>query len=187
VSHRHHEPLAGEEQFVGPTEVTDARAIEDACRFRASVWSQTGALADRAFDQGRWRDDFEEVSRHWVITRAGEVVAAARLSVHDRLEGVPESEEYLLAGLRLPGRIASPGRVVVAPSAQRRGLASQLLEEQDRAAVEAGAAYAVRQASPDMCRLLTRRGWRDVAASCMDPRFPGVTFRVMYRTYDRVR
>lgn len=180
-----HVPLDRKRQFSEPIEITDARAIEHVCRFRAFVWSQTGGLADGSFGDGRWRDEFDEISRHWVITRAGDLVAAARLSIHDRLEDVPEAEEYLAAGLALAGRIASPGRVVVSPSAQRCGLATQLLDVQDEAALEAGAAHALRQASPGMCRLLTRRGWRDVAAARTDPRFPGVSFRVMLRDYGR--
>ena len=92
---------------------------------------------------------------------------------------MPEAEEYEAAGLQLAGRIAAPARVVVAAAARRHGLAGQLLDAQDAAARAAGCAYAVRQSSPAMGRLLARRGWRDVGPAGIDERFPGVRFEVM--------
>lgn len=165
--------------FVGPREVSDASSIEEICRLRATVWRKTGDISDRAFADGRWRDAFDDVSRHWVVTRNDEIVAAARLSLHDRLAQVPEADEYLAAGMRLDGVIAAPARVVVCPSARRRGLAGELLDAQEQAALRAGATHAVRQASPAMCRLLGRRGWRHVGAAKSDARFPNVTFQIM--------
>jgi hypothetical protein len=46
----------------------------------------------------------------------------------------------------------------------------------DSAAVEAGAAYGVLQASPELRRVLKPLGWRDVAPAGPDPRFPRVAF-----------
>jgi GNAT superfamily N-acetyltransferase len=174
----------GETALAGPTIVTDARTIEAICRFRESVWRETGALSSGAFRGGGWRDEFDDISRHWIFTFGSRIVAAARLSLHDRLAKVPEAEEYLRAGLRLEGVIAAPARMVVCRSMRRRGLASTLVDVQHEAAIEAGAAYGVRQASPSMCRLLTRRGWRRVAAASPDPRFPGVEFEIMVRRFE---
>lgn len=179
--HSHDEAL----RVTGPIEITDESRIDEICRLRAEVWRATGDAAQGAFPQGEWRDELDDPggSRHWVILRDDEIVAAARVSVHDRLDAVPEAEEYITAGLRLNGRIAAPARVVVSPAARRYGLASRLLDVQDSAAIEAGAAHGVRQASPGMRRLLIGRGWRDVAPAGADPRFPGVAFQVMMRSY----
>ncbi len=166
--------------FRGPERVTDAPTLEAIYRLRASVWRETGDIAQAAFRDGRWSDEHDPAALHWAIRDAGgELVAAARLSVHERLADVPEAEEYTTAGLGLEGRIAAPARVVVAASARRHGLAGQLLDAQDAAARAAGCAYAVRQSSPAMSRLLMRRGWRDVGPAGLDDRFPGVRFEVM--------
>lgn len=160
--------------------MTDASTLDAIYRLRAAVWRETGDLAQAAFGDGRWSDEHDPASLHWVVRDgAGELVAAARLSVHERLADVPEAEEYTAAGLRLDGRIAAPARVVVAAAARRRGLAEQLLDEQDEAARAAGCAFAVRQSSPAMTRLLRRRGWRDAGPAGRDERFPGVRFEVM--------
>ncbi len=165
--------------FSGPERVTDGATLDAIYRLRASVWRETGDIATAAFRDGRWSDEHDPVSTHWVVRDADELVAAARLSVHERLADVPEAEEYTAVGLQVQGRIAAPARVVVAAAARRHGLASQLLDAQDAAACEARCTYAVRQSSPAMCRLLERRGWRDAGPAGLDERFPGVRFRVM--------
>jgi GNAT superfamily N-acetyltransferase len=165
--------------FTGPEPVADPPTLEAIYRLRAAVWRETGDIAQAAFGDGRWSDEYDPAAMHWVIRDGEALVAAARLSVHERLADVPEAAEYAAAGLRLEGRIAAPARVVVAAAARRHGLAGQLLDAQDAAARAAGCAYAVRQASPAMSRLLVRRGWRDVGPAGRDERFPGVRFEVM--------
>ena len=165
--------------FGRPERVTDAPTLEAIYRLRAAVWRETGDIAQAAFGDGRWSDEHDPASTHWVIRDADDIVAAARLSVHARLADVPEADEYAAAGLRLEGCIAAPARVVVAASARRHGLAEQLLDAQDEAARSAGCAFAVRQSSPAMSRLLQRRGWRGVGPAGRDVRFPGVCFEVM--------
>ena len=166
--------------FRGPERVADPPTLEAIYRLRAAVWRETGDIAQAAFADGGWSDEHDPASIHWVVRDgAGELVAAARLSVHERLADVPEAAEYVAAGLVLEGRIASPARVVVAAAARRHGLAWQLLDAQDAAAREAGCAFAVRQSSPAMSRLLRRRGWQDAGLAGRDERFPGVRFEVM--------
>src|SRR5262245_18432011 len=37
-------------------------------------------------------DPFDETARHWVAAADGELIGAARLSTHDRLDDVPEAD-----------------------------------------------------------------------------------------------
>jgi len=100
--------------FRGPERAADTPTLEAIYRLRAAVWRETGDVAQAAFADGRWSDEHDAASTHWVIRDGEELVAAARLSVHERLADVPEAEEYAAAGVRLDGRIAAPARVVVA-------------------------------------------------------------------------
>jgi GNAT superfamily N-acetyltransferase len=165
--------------FGGPERVTDTATLGAIYRLRAAVWRETGDIAQAAFRDGAWCDEHDGAATHWVIRDGTGLVAAARLTVHDRLADVPEAEEYVAAGVQVEGRIAAPARVVVAAAARRAGLAGKLLDAQDDAARAAGCAFAVRQASPAMVRLLARRGWRDAGPARRDDRFPGVRFEVM--------
>lgn len=165
--------------YSDPLEVTDGETIEAICRLRAHVWKATGQAAEGAFPNGGWRDPHDSGCAHWIIRdRHDRLVAAARVTVHDRLEDVLEAEEYLRHGLRLPGPIAAPDRVVVLAEARGNGLARRLLDAQDAFARKAGARHAVRQASPAMVRLLVHRAWRILGPASPDPRFPGVRFQV---------
>jgi hypothetical protein len=145
---------------------------------RASVWIEAGADA-AAFPDGVWTDPLDEKRQHWVVLDGDRIVAGASLSLHPHLEDVGEPEAYWMIEPPDSGLIAAPGRVVVASSHARRGLAQALLDRQDAASRAAGAVLAVRQASPAMRPLLERRGWTFRGAGPADPRFPGVHFSVM--------
>jgi GNAT superfamily N-acetyltransferase len=170
----------------GPMESTDSEIIAEICRFRARVWKETGKLKNNAFGDDGWRDPIDSHCLHWVIrTEDDTLVAAGRLSIHDTLDEVHQAEEYRRYGLDLPGRVASPDRVVVCPSMQGHGLGWQILEVQDKTAVQQGAQHAVRQASPGMVRLLRRRGWNIVGPASSDPRFPGEVFHVAVVSFNQ--
>ena len=169
--------------LVGPTEVTADAYLHRISELRVSIWRERGGLAPDAFPTGRWHDEFDRLARHWVVTRDGRLVAAARLSLHERLEQVPEAFEYLAAGLELAGTIAAPARLVVSTSAAHHGLASRLVAVREEAAAAAGAAHGLCQASPAVCRLLLGRGWDRFGPAPRDPRFPEVTFQIMTCSY----
>lgn len=176
-----------DDQFHGPILVADSQAITEICQLRVRVWRQTGTLAEDAFPDGQWRDAIDETCKHWCVTRNGEIVAAARWSLHASLEDLSECAQYARHDVTLTGPISQPARVVVCPTARGRGLrglASKLLDVQDAESRRAGARYAVRQAAPGMVPLLRRRGWQIVGPATPDPRFPGVQFQVSLFRYD---
>jgi GNAT superfamily N-acetyltransferase len=164
----------------GPELVSDTATLEAVFRLRAQVWRETGAVSPAAFAEGRWSDEHDAGAMHWVVRDdAGELVAAARLSVHERLDDVPEAEAYAAAGLDLAGPIGAPAHLVIAAAARGRGIFLQLAETQNAAARAAGCPHLVCQAAPTMRRLLARRGWRVIGPAPADDRFPGVGFVVM--------
>lgn len=170
--------------FTPPLEINDPAEIAEICRFRAQVWRGTGQLAADAFSAEGWRDPIDSTCRHWAIRgRDGAIAAAGRLSVHATLDEVHQAEEYRRYGLDCDGPVAAPDRVVVAKAVQGYGLGWQILDVQDEAARQMGALHAVRQASPGMVRLITRRGWQILGPASPDARFPGVTFQVAVKSF----
>lgn len=165
-------------------EVTSPEKLEEIYRFRVQVWKATGQLMAAAFPDQRWHDAIDDSSRHWVIHHAdGWIVATGRLSIHPTLCDVHQAEEYQRYNLEPLGPIAAPDRVVVCPSMQGKGLGHLILDMQDGVARQAGARYAVRQASSQMARLLGRRGWRLIGPASEDNRFAGVQFTVAVLPY----
>jgi hypothetical protein len=166
-------------EYEDAVEVFDAKTVAEICQFRVRVWSAIGHLVEGAFAADGWRDPIDAVCRHWIIRRGdGRLVAAGRLSLHERLEQVHQAQEYLRYGVVANGTVAAPDRVVVCPSAQNEGLGRQILDVQDQASRQSGAVLAVRQASPSMVRLLKHRGWQILGRASADPRFKGVDFYV---------
>ena len=167
--------------FGEPEIVADAPTLEAIYRLRVAVWIATGDASPATFPEGRWSDEHDAGATHRVFRNAGQVVAAGRQSLHDRLADVPEAEAYAAAGLELEGRISAPAHLVVAAAARRHDLARKLADAQHAAARAAGCTFSVCQASPAMRKVLLRRRWQEVGPGPPDARFPGVPFVVMVR------
>ena len=166
------------------TKVDAPATLEEIYKFRARVWDSSKGIAVNAFPTGKWQDQHDATALHWIVTNAdNQMVGAARLSLHERMEDVVEPEQYLRYGVECDGLIAAPDRVVVCPSARRQGIAQRLLDVQNEASVDAGAACALRQASPAMCRLVEKRDWHLLGPASIDPRFPNIVFTVALRAF----
>ena len=166
-------------QFDGPHEVADLATLRDIYRLRAEVWASTGNVAADAFGPDGWHDAWDDAATHWAIfDDCGKVAAAARLTLHARVDDLDEAEVYAAFCPDLPGPVAAPARVVVRRESQGFGLAQRLLTIQEQAARAQGAQWALRQASPQMVPLLRRRGWEILGPGAADPRFPELVFQV---------
>jgi GNAT superfamily N-acetyltransferase len=110
--------------------------VEEIVRLRARVWTAQVPFPLTLEDLA---DPFDRVARHWAILDEDQLVAAARLSIHDRMEDVPEAD--CLHGVfpgSPPGPIAFLSRLVVAPEYRGRGLGRRLDEIRIRFAEQAG-------------------------------------------------
>lgn len=119
----------------------DEELLAKVGRLRIEAWATETA---RAAEQSVWIDEFDRVARHWVVCRDGLPVAAARLSLHQELAAVPDSESYagvLSSPLGTP--IASLNRLVVHPSARGSGLGRRLDLIRLKAAEQLGARVAI--------------------------------------------
>src|SRR5207245_876274 len=103
----------------------DRPLLEKIGRLRVRAWAKFVPAVAAKTDC--WLDKFELAARHWVIYHDGEPVAAARMSVHQQLEGVPDAEVYKgVFAEKLPAPIASFNRLVVHPEFRGRGLPTAL-------------------------------------------------------------
>lgn len=83
-------------------------------RLRVAAWrSRTDYFPDIA----EWQDAYDSIGHHWAVRDNGQIVAAARLTIHDRLADTPSSEIYDgVLPADLAGPIAVMTRLVVARS-----------------------------------------------------------------------
>lgn len=106
-------------------EVTDPQVLEQIYALRVIAWRSKVDVPDGVT---QWVDDIDPLSKHWAVIRGNQVVAAARLSVHQLITEVPDPEGYHGVIDFLPPPIGSMNRLVVHPDFRGRGL-SKLLDQ----------------------------------------------------------
>ena len=161
----------------------DRPLLEKIGRLRVRAWSTV--MPDVASKTDCWLDDFELLARHWCIIHDGEPVAAARMSVHERIEDVPDAEVY--EGVfpePLPAPSASFNRFVTHPEFRGRGFAGSLDEIRVRTAGALGCLSAICETHSGAKRLeqLARIGFREVGmanpySTLHFPSGSGIVFR----------
>lgn len=104
--------------------VNDPAVLGRIFALRVAAWRKR----NRTFpDIGLWTDPFDEGALHWAVQSGqGEVVAAARMTIHDHFQQVPHAEIYPPAVLELTGSVASINRLVVCPTMAGTGLVAAL-------------------------------------------------------------
>lgn len=135
-----------------PSELLSAVGVLRVQAWEASMEQSTGMT--------EWLDRFDATARHWVALEQGRPIAAARMSVHETLEELPDAESY--AGLfpeSLPGPIASLNRLVVHPEARRQGWSRHLDLVRLAAAEKLGCRYAILGTASGPHRVSQLVGW----------------------------
>lgn len=155
-----------------PVEIdpADPLLLEQIGRLRVLAWSTV--MPDAASRTESWLDEFELRARHWCIFHAGKPVAAARLSIHRRIDEVPDAEIFEGVVVDPPAPVASLNRLVIHPEFRGRGWAERLDKVRILAAAAAGCRCAVGETqSPRRVRQLEDAGFR-VVGPCR-PYAPG--------------
>ncbi|GAH10176.1 unnamed protein product, partial [marine sediment metagenome] len=65
-------------------------------------------------------------SQHWIVTTKGKLIGAARLSIHDRLEAIPDIDWFGDDAQNFGLPVVSFNRLVVDQEYRGRGIARQL-------------------------------------------------------------
>lgn len=93
---------------------------------RYQVWREEKADLDGVGSRGRWVEHYDIDAIHFVAVQEDSIVAAARITLHDSPEDLPDNEAYRALRLDLPGPIASFNRLVVRRDYRGKGLSTLL-------------------------------------------------------------
>ncbi len=144
--------------------------LEKIGRLRVLAWREFAPTVP--VRTGCWLDQHESSARHWAIFCGGEPIAAARMSVHQRMDDIPDAEVYagaLPEALEAP--IASFNRLVVHPAHRGKGL-SHVLDKvrMDAVVVEDVASIVVATpAGPKRLTALAALGFRPIGGPRPEP------------------
>lgn len=108
---------------LGYLSTLDKSTLDEIGRLRIVAWEASGERPTMAPTFGDiWLDEHDEHAHHWILRQRGEILAAARMCVHESPEHVPDKEDYVnfYSLLRCP--IASINRLVVHPRLRGNGL-----------------------------------------------------------------
>jgi predicted GNAT family N-acyltransferase len=108
-------------------EITSTDHVPLTYELRYRVWAREAHLSAPVKDKGLIYDEHDSHARHWAIFSQGvDMVAAARLCIHERQDDVPDGSGYSYHGFHLPTPIASINRLVVERSYRKLGIANHL-------------------------------------------------------------
>ena len=110
--------------------------IETSQRLRFEVWSAEG-VALTHLKEHKIHDELDAQAFHWGAFVENDMVASARLTVHQSLNDAPDG--YLFHTIELPTPVANLSRMVVGAQFRRLGVARAIDELRIRRAREMGA------------------------------------------------
>ncbi|MEL4896308.1 GNAT family N-acetyltransferase [Crocosphaera sp. Alani8] len=94
-------------------------------KLRVSVWSYQ--LGRAVFSGEKWCDEHDQHAFHWVVMNdENELIASARLSIHNNIADLPDFNEIQGLITELPKPIAMMSRLVVSPTYQRLGISQKI-------------------------------------------------------------
>lgn len=101
--------------------------IEEIGRLRYLAWKDIEGFNKDFFSQGLWIDDYDKFSHLWIIRYKNQIVATARLSIHNEVNDIPWHDciPQEAKGLINPP-VAMITRLAVHPDFRRRGLSRPL-------------------------------------------------------------
>lgn len=139
-------------------EITGTAHVPATFRLRFDIWNSETELKAVTKASAEIRDAHEDHARHWATFRSGQMIASARMCVHDHLTNSPDSGVF--RGIELDSPVATLNRLVVHASARGLGLAASLDEIRISAALAEGAHTVIGSFPEYRIPALQKRGFR---------------------------
>jgi hypothetical protein len=117
--------MNGNRVNLSPIEVSDPSILLRIYKLRVDSWLSIG-LSQDVFPSGLGKDIHDEHSRHWAIIDGEDILAAARMCIHQSMSEMPSSHIYDGLDFDALPPIASINWLVIHPDARGLGLSSKL-------------------------------------------------------------
>lgn len=119
--------LGGGASLVSIPASDDCESFRAMGQLRYSVWAEEGNLNKGLFPDASWLDDMDRQARsqcrHYGVMVQGQLVAAARLTVHLETDDYRDVKLWRDKGVQIPFPVCDLGRLVVRSEHRRKGYA----------------------------------------------------------------
>lgn len=163
--------------------VSGQQWIQRIAHFRYQVWSELSMIDESLFPGQACLEEIDQLATHLVVMDEDRLVGAARYTQYTDINSTHLGLYYEDSGITPEGVAGVPERVVVDPDVQREGIGLALADAIASLIVERGASFSISECSPEAANMVRKRGGASLGMAPIDPRFPGVRFEWMLRSY----
>jgi predicted GNAT family N-acyltransferase len=108
----------------------DERLLKAVGELRYNAWNGIGMSMNSADSEKVFIDEYDENAHIWVVTnKTGQMVASARVSIHDSIDSIPQVELFNEYRACLKPPIAAFSRLVVSAEYRNQKISNFLVEQ----------------------------------------------------------
>ncbi|AWB68724.1 hypothetical protein C2869_21020 [Saccharobesus litoralis] len=155
------------------------RLIESVGRFRFQQWRTANMNMSNTLKAQTWIEAQDELAWHWLSSVEGQVIASARLSIHNSLSDLPEGELYKGLDDLYPQKIASFNRLIVDEGYRGLGVAANLVQCRIEQAAYLGAKSIALDCPQHRVKAMQQVGFETVKAPQVGTKCPDIMWYPM--------
>ena len=157
--------------------------IEEIGRLRYLAWKDVEGINKDFFSRGLWVDDYDKISHLWIICYKEQIVATARLSIHNGINEIPWNDLIPKEALKLINPpVATISRLCVHPDFRKKGLSRPLDLVRIKEATELKVNAIIAEPILERFNTLEKYGYQHFGYFGNPMELPGVTigFRIKF-------
>lgn len=169
---------SGKVFYIKEVDCKDIEELNRIGKFRYDLWDKETIIDKSLFPGGVWLEELDFSVKHWIAVEkeTNEIVAVARLSIHDTLQETPDGSLWVEKDYNLSGPIGYICKLGCSSSVRGLGIGKRMNEIRMDAARILGANSMIVTASPSNSSILFKLGWKDTGIRVTFPNRPTTEF-----------
>jgi len=188
INDSHLSPLYLPEGFsvkeITPTDINKKQTLDDIGKLQYHVWECSGmnmsSVANDVMDN-IWLDKFDKNAYIWAIYKEKQLVASARLTLHDTISSLPDAYCYSGYEACFPSPIAAFNRLVVLKEFRQLKLSHYLELIRIKKSIELGAKSITLMCPDYRIDSLMKKKFSVLGNIADDPHYPNIKWVLMRR------
>jgi len=169
---------------IAPTDIDKKQILDDIGELQYQVWKNSGmnmsSVANDVMDN-IWLDKFDKNAYIWAIYKEKQLVASARLTIHDSIPSLPDAYCYTEYEACFPSPIAAFNRLVVLKEFRQLKLSHYLELIRIKKSIELGAKSITLMCPDYRIDSLMKKKFSVLGNIADDPHYPNIKWVLMRR------